>query len=235
MGDPRKARKKFASPKKPWQKERLDAEKELVKEYGVVNKTEIYKMQSILKDYALRAKKLLSSSSAQAEQEKKALLSKLKSLALIGADAQLDDVLALQLKNVMERRLQTIVLRKGFANSIKQSRQFIVHQHIKVGNKMMTAPSYVVSKEEESKVTFIEKSPIASPEHPERPEQIFKMKEASKKAKKAVEEPKKEEAQPEAKEEVKAPEQAQPEAPKTEQAEVKEEVKAEEPKAEAKQ
>ena len=235
MGDPRKARKKFASPKKPWQKERLDAEKELVKEYGVVNKTEIYKMQSALRKFALRAKQLLSSSSPQAEQERKALLSKLSSLSIIGENAQLDDVLALQLKNIMERRLQTLLLRKGLANTIKQARQFIVHQHVMVGNKIMTSPSYVVSKEEEDKIVFVEKSALAKPDHPERPEGIAKLKESLKKAKAVVEQPAEEAEAPkeqppaeikeEPKQEVKeepAPEkpqeQSQPEVPKKEEA-----------------
>ncbi len=190
MGDPRKPKGKYSLPKKPWDKQRLDSEKEIVKEYGVVNKSEIYKMQSILKDFALRAKKLLSSTSPQAENDKKAFIAKLHAMSLIGANAQLDDVLALQLKNIMERRLQTLVLRKGFANTMKQARQFIVHQHIKVGNKIITAPSYVVSKEEEAKLAFTDKSPIADPMHPERPEQLFKMKEAKKK--KPVEVPKEE-------------------------------------------
>lgn len=207
MGDPRKARKKFSTPKKPWEKERLDKEKEIVKEYGVVNKVEIYKMQSMLKDFALRAKKLLSSTSEQAEQEKKSLLAKLHSLSLTAANAQLDDVLALQLKNIMERRLQTLVLRKGFANTMKQARQFIVHRHVKVADKLITAPSFLVSKEGESKIKFVEKSPLANELHPERPEQIFKFKESLKQKKEKVEVP--------------------AEAPKAEVAEVKEETPVE--------
>lgn len=208
MGDPRKSKSRYSTPKKPWDKERLDVEKEIVREYGVVNKTEIYKMHSMLRDFALRAKKLLSSASPQAEQEKKSLLNKLHSLALIKANAQLDDVLALQLNNIMERRLQTLVLRKGLANTIKQARQFIVHQHIKVGNRSITSPSYIVSRDEENKLSFLEKSPFANPDHPERPESLKKLKEVSKKGKVELMVPKeaiKEEVK-ESKKEVKAAE-----------------------------
>ncbi len=196
MGDPRKHRKKFSAPKKPWDKARLDAEIIIIKDYGVSSKSEIYKMRSVLKKFSLQAKKLLSSASAQTEQEKKSLLNKLHSLALIGADAQLDDVLALQLNNIMERRLQTLLVRKGLANTMKQARQFIVHQHIKVGSKSITSPSYLVSKDEEHKLAFVEKSPLAKEDHPERPEQILKLKESFKKTKKgaAKEEAKEEKA-----------------------------------------
>jgi small subunit ribosomal protein S4 len=196
MGDPRKHRRKYSRPKKPWDKARLDSERELVKEYGLANKTEIYKMHSLLRKFSLQAKKLLSSSSHQSEQERKALLSKLSSLALIAEKAQLDDVLALQLKNLLERRLQTLVYRKGLANTAKQARQFVVHKHIKVSDKAVTSPSYLVSKDEENKILFIERSPLANAEHPERPEQIIKMKESSRKIKKEAKTEEKQEPAP---------------------------------------
>ena len=222
MGDPRKHRKKYSAPKKPWDKARLEIETVIVKDYSVSNKKELYKMRAVLKKFTLQAKKLLSSASAQAEQEKKSLLSKLHSLALIGANAQLDDVLALQLNNIMERRLQTLLVRKGLATTMKQARQFVVHQHIKVGNKSITSPSYLVSKDEEHNLTFLEKSPFAKEDHPERPEQILKLKESFKKAKKEVLAPKEEikEEIKEYKKDVKAKE-------AEEKSELKEEIKAE--------
>ena len=176
MGDPIKFRKTYARPKKPWDKTRLDEEKPLLQEYGIVNKIEIYKMRSLLKKYASQAKKLMSATSTQALIEKKALISKLHSYGLIEANAPLDDVLALELKNILERRLQTLVLRKGLANTVKQARQMITHQHIKVGVKPISSPAYIVSKIEEAAIVFVDKSPFANVEHPERPEQIFKMK-----------------------------------------------------------
>lgn len=220
MGDPRKARAQFKKPKKPFNKVRLDAELILTREYGLQNKQEIFRSESLLRKFASQAKKLMSATGEQAEQEQKALLGKLQSLALIGADAQLDDVLALDLKNILERRLQTQVLRAGLANTIKQARQFIVHNHIQVNGKSITFPSHIISKEDESKITFVESSSIAKEDHPERPEQIFKMKEAIKLAKSA---PKKEEAE-EVKEEAKPVEEKKEEPAE----EVKEEAKSEE-------
>ncbi len=185
MGDPRKPRSKYQGPKKPWDKERLDSERAIFKEYGVANKKELYKMRSLLKKFSLQAKGLMSSTTTQSEHERKSLIAKLTSLALIGEKSQLDDVLALQLKNIFERRLQTIVLRKGLASTQKQARQFIVHKHIRVGNKSITSPSYLVSKDEENAIIFAAKSSLANNDHPERPETIFKMKETAKKAKAA--------------------------------------------------
>ena len=44
MGDPRKTRKKYDTPQHPWQKERMDQESVFLKEYGLKNKKEIWKM-----------------------------------------------------------------------------------------------------------------------------------------------------------------------------------------------
>ncbi len=69
---------------------------------------------------------------------------------------------------VLERRLQTQLVRKGFAVSMEQARQFIVHRHITAGSKVITSPSYLVSKEEEGKIGFLARSRLNDAEHPER-------------------------------------------------------------------
>ena len=67
----------------------------------------------------------------------------------------------------MERRLQTQVVRRGLARTMKQARQMIVHRHIMVGDKIITSPSYLVKAEEEDKIKFAPKSPFSNPDHPE--------------------------------------------------------------------
>ncbi len=168
MGDPRKTRKKYDTPQHPWQKERMDQESVFLKEYGLKNKKEIWKMNYILRSFALQAKKLISLKSKQAEKEKELLLEKLKVLGLLPATARIEDVLGLSLKDILERRLQTKVFRNDLAKSIKQSRQFIVHHHIFVGDKKITSPSYLVKVNEEAQLTFASKSPYFDVEHPER-------------------------------------------------------------------
>lgn len=180
MGDPRKNRKKFTRPKQGFNKQRIEEEKGLKHEFGIRRKSEFYRTESLLRKFGAQAKTLMSSSTAQSEQEQKALLAKLQAVGLLAADAKLDNILALNLKDLLERRLQTQLVRKGFANTMKQARQFIVHGHIKVNKKIITSPSYLVSKAEEATISFAENSSIADPMHPERPEQIFKMKETRK-------------------------------------------------------
>jgi len=59
MGAPKKQKKKYSKPAHPWQKERILAEKELSKKYGLRRKYEIWKMNSILKNFSRQIKKLI--------------------------------------------------------------------------------------------------------------------------------------------------------------------------------
>jgi len=179
MGDPKKQRKKYTKPKHPWQHDRIEEEKELIKDYGLKNKKEIWKIVTLLRGFSNQVKNLVALKTEQAEKEKEQLLKRLQSLGLIKKTAQLDDVLSLTPKDIMERRLQTIVHRKGLAKSMKQARQFIVHGHIKIKDKKITVPSYVVGKDEEALVTFMQKSSLSNLEHPER---VIKKKQEKKKS-----------------------------------------------------
>ncbi len=168
MGDPKKTRKKFSMPAHPWQKERIDEEKALVREYGLKNKTEIYRAQSRLKTFADLAKKLIAARGPQAEKERQQLLTRLAKLGLIKTGAQLDDILSLHVKNLLDRRLQTLTFKKGLARSMNQSRQFISHEHITVNKKVVSAPGYHVLTDDEAALAFIGSSPLANAKHSER-------------------------------------------------------------------
>ena len=143
-------------------------EKPLVQDYGLKNKTELYKIISKVKTYTATAKRLIASTGAQADLEKQQLFAKLGKLGLIGTSTNLDDVLGLQPRDLLERRLQTMVFRKGLARSPKQARQFIAHEHIMVNGKKITAPNYLVTVAEESMISVVPSSTLASPDHPER-------------------------------------------------------------------
>ncbi len=168
MGDPKKARKKYSTPRHPWEKNRLEEEKVLMRDYGFKNKKELWRVSSLLKSYYTRAKQYITRVTPQSQKEQKQLIDKLRSLGLLKGDATVDKILDIQLTDLMERRLQTIVFKKKMAHSISQARQFITHCHISVDGKKITSPSYIVSLEEESQLFFSETSSLANEEHPER-------------------------------------------------------------------
>ncbi len=105
MGDPRRNRKKYSTPRHPWERQRMAAEAEVFVKYGLKNKTELWKMDSLLKSFKDQAKKLSSLRTKQAEKEKELLLKRLFGLGLIGAEANIESVLTLRLEEILERRL----------------------------------------------------------------------------------------------------------------------------------
>lgn len=188
MGDPKRLRKKYSTPNHPWNKEAIETERVLMREYGLKNKRELYIADSFIKKYRKIAKNLIVDTSKQAVKEKEQMLSKLKGLGLLAEDADLGDVLSLELKDLLERRLQTLVFRKSLARSMKQARQFIVHRHVAVNGKEINASSYLVPLSEEAHVIFKENSTLFSEEHPERVDQNKDIKEEAAELKKAKQE-----------------------------------------------
>ncbi|MCX8173238.1 MAG: 30S ribosomal protein S4 [Thermoplasmata archaeon] len=173
MGDPKKPRKKFDKPSHPWIIERIQEENELVKNYGLKNKREVWKAESMLRSWRRQARDLqarIRRKEAQAEVEMKNLFGKLQNLGVLTMDnPTLDDVLALDIEKILSRRLETLVYTKGLASSYRQARQLIVHGHISVNGHKVTVPSYLVKKSEEPTIQYLPKSPLNDPMHPCRP------------------------------------------------------------------
>ncbi len=168
MGDPGKIRRKYDTPSHPWQSARIVDEKKVISDYGLKNKKEIWRMETMLRELKNQAKSLASRMDAQSRVEEKQLLDRLASMGLMMQGESMDKVLGLTLKDVMDRRLQSFLVKKGMARSIKQARQFITHGHILVNKKRITFPSYFINLKEESLIEFIPKSALSREDHPER-------------------------------------------------------------------
>lgn len=167
MGDPRRLKKNYNKPAKMFSAPRIESENALVKEFGLKNKKELWKINKTLKDFQIQAKGLVAIKTDQAEKERKQLMDRLQFLGIIDKTADLNHVLSLSAKDFLERRLQTIVYKK-YARSLSQARQFITHEHIAVGDKKITIPSYLVPISEEAQINFTEESSFKDEAHPER-------------------------------------------------------------------
>jgi small subunit ribosomal protein S4 len=179
MGYPGKNTKSYETPKHPWQALRLAEEVGYVKTYGLRNKREVWKAQSMLRKYRRSAMKLLAEItegelSGHDRQIADDILNRLKRYSILSTEGNLDDILALDTKNFLERRLQTQVYRQGFASTIRQARQFITHGHISIANKKITIPSYIVSIDDEQNIEYYTNSPLQKKEHPQRLAEIVK-------------------------------------------------------------
>lgn len=154
MGDPKKKRKQFQRPRKSFQKERIEKERDLKKVYGLKNKRELFRAETIVRDKRATARKLLALPLETRLKREKELLDSLKLIGVLQGSPTLEDVLVMTTEALLERRLQTIVWRKGMSNTPKQARQFIVHGHIAVDGKKLDKPSYLVLASEENKITW---------------------------------------------------------------------------------
>ncbi|MGP6220530.1 30S ribosomal protein S4 [Caldiplasma sukawensis] len=171
MGDPKFQKKLYSTPRHPWEKVRIDAEREIINKYGLKNKRELWKSETFLKSIRAQARDLqakIRRNDENAIKQLNLLVNRLNRYKIVSGNPTLDDILSLSIENVLERRLQTVVFRKNMAVTIKQARQLIVHGHIKIGDTRVTIPSYMVEEKDEENITYTEKSPLSDEKHPVR-------------------------------------------------------------------
>ena len=172
MGDPKFSRRSYDTPSHPWQGERIKAEVVLVNQYGLKNKTEVWKAQTILRNFRGQSRELqarLRGGEAQAKIESDALIAKCGRMGLLPMEgATLNDILTLNEENILARRLQTIVFEKGMASTVGQARQMIVHGHIFMNGHRVTVPGYIVTRKEEASIMYDPASPFNDEMHPMR-------------------------------------------------------------------
>jgi len=163
----------YETPNHPYQGERISEETGLSGKYGLKNKEELWRAQSELRQYRREARRLIGAAGGDAvaaADEGEEFLTRLKRIGVLSEEDSLDDVLALDVTDILERRLQTVVYRKGLANTPEQARQFISHGHIRVGGQRVSVPSYKVEATEADTVEFDSNSPLTDELHPERAE-----------------------------------------------------------------
>lgn len=149
MGDPRKSRKLFRRPRRIWTTDQLSSELYVMGSYGLRNKRELWKAQTEVARIRNQARALLALPTEVRYEKEKRLLSFLTRLGLVNEASSLDDILNLKIEDLLERRLQTIVMKRSGTKSPYQARQVVSHGHVSIGNRKVNIPGYLVKKEEE--------------------------------------------------------------------------------------
>merc|ERR1712021_105052 len=155
--------KKSKPPRRPFEKERLDSELKLIGQYGLKNKREIWRNGLILSKIRATARTLLTKDEKDPQRifEGQALMRRMIRYGILDEDKQrLDYVLELKVENVMERRLQTLVFKRGLAKSIHHARVLIRQRHIRVGRQIVNVPSFMVRVESQPHIEFALNSPF---------------------------------------------------------------------------
>ncbi len=161
MGHPRKSRKTYDTPPHPWNADRIKEENKLINKYGLKNKKEIWKAETMVRRYRRDARYLLGLSTEQTEHERDQLLGHLVRLGIMAENSSLENVLDLTVEDVLRRRLQTMVHQKGLSRTAKEARVFVVHGHIAMDGKKIDSPSYMVKRGQEELIGFYPSSPVA--------------------------------------------------------------------------
>jgi small subunit ribosomal protein S4 len=166
MGDPKKQRKKYDTPRFRWRKDILQEELKLLGQYGLRNKHELWRHKTLLSKTRGIARSLISKTPEERAKMENELLTRLKKLGILQETAVLDNVLDLSIEDILERRMQTIIFRKSLTRTIFQSRQLITHGHITINNRRVTIPGYIVPKAEEAQIAYSPESALANQVHP---------------------------------------------------------------------
>lgn len=170
-GAPIKYSKTYTTPRRPFEKERLDQELKLIGEFGLRNKREVWRVKYTLAKIRKGARELLTLDEKDPRRlfEGNALLRRLVRYGILPEDRmKLDFVLGLKVEDFLERRLQTQVFKLGLAKSIHHARVLIRQRHIRVRKQVVNVPSFNVRLESAKLIDFSVNSPYSSTGRPGR-------------------------------------------------------------------
>jgi len=160
---PAKYSKVYTTPRRPFEKARLDQELKLIGEYGLRNKREVWRVKYSLALIRSAARELLTLDEKAPKRlfEGNALLRRLVRTGVLSDDRmKLDYVLGLKIEDFLERRLQTQVFKLGLAKSIHHARVLIKQRHIRVRKQVVNVPSFIVRLDSQKHIDFSLKSPF---------------------------------------------------------------------------
>jgi len=165
MGDPRKLRKKYGVPRILWDSERIEEESALVKEYGLKNVKEIWIAKEKLRGIRRQARKILGL--GEKGQKEFEIIARKVSVMGYGKSNAIEDILSLNAKAVLERRLQTLVFRKGLARSMAQARQLVTHGFIAIDGRKVSVPGRLITVDQDKQISYYKPIEIFSGEDKE--------------------------------------------------------------------
>ncbi|XP_025245186.1 40S ribosomal protein S9-like isoform X2 [Theropithecus gelada] len=139
-------RKTYVTPRRPFEKSRLDQELKLIGEYGLRNKREVWRVKFTLAKIRKAARELLT-------------LDEKDPRRLFEGNMKLDYILGLKIEDFLERRLQTQVFKLGLAKSIHHARVLIRQRHIRVRKQVVNIPSFIVRLDSQKHIDFSLRSP----------------------------------------------------------------------------
>jgi small subunit ribosomal protein S4 len=153
LGAPKRNRSHFEKPKERWNLERIKADRALINEFGLKNHKELWKVQTEVSRIRRNVRELLSVGSG-ANEVRDQIIGRLQRLGVASSTTTLDNLLDLKENDLLSRRLQTVVFKKGMAKSVKQARQLTVHGFIAIDGRKVNRPGFLVDADVEKRITY---------------------------------------------------------------------------------
>lgn len=167
MGAPRLNRRKHERPGNMWDSQRIASDNALMNEYGLRSMKEIWKVQTEVSKLRKNVRSLLSAKQSGVESD---IISRLIKTGVVQSGSGIDALLDLNERKLLDRRLESIVFRKGLAKSMLQARQLITHGFISVNGKRVRVPGYIVKVDEEMGISYYKPISIEAPAHAAAPQ-----------------------------------------------------------------
>lgn len=144
---PIRKHKRFSRPRKMYDLALIKEERGLIKKYGLKSRREVWKAADAIKKIRNNAKKRITADEKIKEQFVERQRKK-------GFEVNnIADVLALNKEDYLKRRLESIVVKKKFAKTHKQARQFIAHRHVKIAGSVINIPGHLTNLEDENSLS----------------------------------------------------------------------------------
>jgi len=160
---PKNFGKTARTPRRPFEKERIDSELKVVGEYGLKNKRELWRVQLTLARIRSSARKLLTlpANNPRRQFEGDALVRRLQRYGILTQDqSRLEQCLEIKVEDFLKRRLQTLVQENKLAKTVHAARVVIYQRHIQVRKQVVSSPSFLVRVKSQAFINFREGSSI---------------------------------------------------------------------------
>ena len=144
---PKRKHQKYNRPRKLYDAALIKEENNLMKRYGLKTRREVWRANYAIGKIRGLAKELITAD----ESKKNEFIERQKAKGFnVNTIA---DVLALSKEDLLKRRLQSVVVQKGFCTTYGQSRQLIAHKHVSIKGHTIDSPSHLTTVEEEATVS----------------------------------------------------------------------------------